>query len=58
MALSVNFTAQQTPGLPGTILFTDTSTGTDVAVTQRRVYIQTAAGNYLVLEIVNSWSYT
>ena len=50
MALSVNFTAQQTPGLPGTILFTDTSTGTDVAVTQRRVYIQTAAGNYLVLE--------
>ena len=45
-----NFSAAQTPGSPGDILLTDTSTGTDVAVTQRRVYIQTAAGDYLVEE--------
>jgi len=50
MALSVDFSAAQTPGIPGDILLTDTSTGTDVAVTQRRVYIQTAAGDYLVEE--------
>lgn len=48
MSLTVNFTAAQTPGSPGDILFTDTSTGTDVAVTQRRIYIQTSAGDYLV----------
>ena len=45
-----NFSASQTPGVPGTILLIDTSTGTDVVVTQRRVYIQTAAGDYLVEE--------
>jgi len=50
MAIVANFSALQTPGDPGTILLTDTSTGTDVAVTQRRVYIQTAAGDYLVEE--------
>ena len=50
MAIVANFSAAQTPGVPGTILLTDTSTGTDVAVTQRRVYIQTAAGDYLVEE--------
>lgn len=50
MALTVNFSAAQTPGDPGTIVLTDESTGTDAAVTQRRVYIQTAAGDYLVLE--------
>lgn len=49
-----NFSASQTPGVPGTILLTDTSTGTDVAVTQRRVYIQTAAGDYLVEEGVTT----
>lgn len=48
MALDVNFTAEQTPGAPGDILFTDTSTGSDVAVTQRRIYIQTDEGDYLV----------
>lgn len=48
MALTVNFTAEQTPGSPGDILFTDTSTGVDAAVTQRRIYIQTNSGDYLV----------
>ena len=50
MPLVASFSAAQTPGVPGTILLTDTSTGTDAAVTQRRVYIQTAAGDYLVEE--------
>jgi len=54
MAIVANFSASQTPGVPGTILLTDTSTGTDVAVTQRRVYIQTAAGDYLVEEGVTT----
>lgn len=48
MALTPNFTAEQTPGTPGDILFTDTSTGTDAAVTQRRIYIQTNDGTFLV----------
>lgn len=48
MPLTVNFTAEIIPGAPGDILFTDTSTGTDVAVTQRRIYIQAADGDYLV----------
>jgi hypothetical protein len=46
--LTVNFTAQQTTGSPADILFTDTTTGTDVAVTQRRIYIQQADGAYVV----------
>jgi len=50
MPIVANFSASQTPGDPEDILLTDTSTGTDVAVTQRRVYIQTAAGDYLVEE--------
>ena len=54
MPLVASFSAAQTPGVPGTILLTDTSTGTDVAVTQRRVYIQTAAGDYLVEEGVTT----
>ena len=54
MAIVANFSAAQTPGSPGDILLTDTSTGTDVAVTQRRVYIQTAAGDYLVEEGVTT----
>lgn len=48
MALVVNFSASQNLGEESEILFTDTSTGTDVAVTQRRIYIQTPSGDYLV----------
>lgn len=48
MALTVNFSAEQTPGAPGDILFTDLSTGSDGTVTQRRIYIQTPSGTYLV----------
>ena len=48
MALTANFSTSQTPGSPGDIIFTDTSTGSDGSVTQRRIYIQSAAGTFLV----------
>lgn len=48
MALSTDFSTSQTIGAPSTILLEDTSTGTDAAVTQRRIYIVDAQGNYVV----------
>ena len=48
MALTVNFTATQTLGEPSEINFTDTSTGTDVAVVTRRIFTRTPAGEFLV----------
>lgn len=48
MPLTPNFTASQTTGAPSIITLTDTSTGSDVAITQRRVYLQIADGSYLV----------
>jgi hypothetical protein len=48
MALTPNFTASQNSGLPSTIVLTDTSTGSDVTITQRRVYLVQANGTNLV----------
>ena len=48
MALTPNFSASQAIGLADEIILTDTSTGSDVAITQRRVYIQNSEGDYLV----------
>ncbi len=48
MPLTQNFSATQILGEPSEIVLTDTSTGSDVLVTSRRVYIQTADGSYLV----------
>ena len=42
------FGASQTIGLPSIVTLTDQHTGTDSNVTQRRAYLQTAAGSYLV----------
>lgn len=42
------FTASQTIGNPNIVILTDTHTGTDAAVTQRRAYFQTALSTYLV----------
>jgi len=50
MPLTVNFSATQTVGEPSEINLTDTSAGTDVAVTQRRVYIAPPTGAFLVEE--------
>lgn len=49
MALTPNFTASQSSGTPSTITLTDTSTGSDAAITQRRVYLLQADGTYLVV---------
>jgi hypothetical protein len=48
MALTPLFTSSQTVGLPNIITITDTSTGSDVLVTQRRVYLIKQDGTYLV----------
>lgn len=49
MALTPNFSTLQTPGVPGNIIFTDTSTGSDGAVTQRRIYIKQSNGTFVVV---------
>lgn len=48
MAIVPNFSTSQVLGLPNSITLTDTSTGTDAAVVSRRVFMQTAANDYLV----------
>lgn len=48
MAITPNFSASQSSGLPGTIVLTNTSTGTDVTVVARRVYLLQSDGTYLV----------
>jgi RecB family endonuclease NucS len=48
VALSPAFTVAQTVGNPSVLVITDTSTGSDGTITQRRVYLQKADGTYLV----------
>lgn len=48
MALTVAFSASQVVSTPGSITFTDASTGVDAAVTQRRIYVRDSLGNYIV----------
>ena len=48
MALIPNFTVSQTAGLPSVININDNSTGSDVAVSSRQIFIQTNIGSYLV----------
>ena len=48
MPFVANFTASQPVGEPSVILLTDTSTGSDGAITQRRVYLRQANGEFLV----------
>lgn len=47
MPLTVSISVSQSAISPSNISVEDTSVGSDVAVTQRRVYIQDAFGNYL-----------
>jgi hypothetical protein len=42
------FVASQTIGLPEDVTLSDSSTGSDAAITQRRVYFQLKDGSYLV----------
>ncbi len=48
MALSPNFSTSQTYGYPSRINFEDTSTGSDVTIVERRIFLQDNAGNYIV----------
>jgi hypothetical protein len=48
MALTVNFSASTNITTPSIITLTDTSTGTDGTITERRVYLQKSDGTYLV----------
>lgn len=48
MALTPNFSASQPSGEPSVIQLTDTSTGSDVAISARRVYLLGADGEYVV----------
>lgn len=48
MPLSVNFSVSQSLANPSQLTFTDTSTGSDGTITERRIYILDAYGNYLV----------
>jgi hypothetical protein len=48
MALTVSFSVEQNYVSPSVLTLTDTSTGTDVAVVKKRIYLQEADGSYLV----------
>lgn len=50
MPLTPDFSASQTLGDESTVSLTDTSTGSDGAITQRRVYLRKADGTFLVPE--------
>ena len=50
MAFLQDFTAAQVYGFPNIIRLEDTSTGSDVAIVGRRVYLQKLDGSYLVPE--------
>lgn len=48
MAFSPAFTIAQSALNPALVVATDTSTGSDVNITQRRIYVQQGNGTYLV----------
>lgn len=50
MPLTPNFTASQNSGTPNLISFTDTSTGSNVDIVSRKLYLLQADGTYLVPE--------
>ena len=61
MALTPSFTALQQFGTPSNLTLTDTSTGTDLAVYSRRVFIELPNGTYIVQQgsttDYETWSY-
>lgn len=50
MALTPAFTIAQSATSPNLVVATDTSSGADAAVSQRRIFFQTASGTYLVTD--------
>ena len=58
MPLVPNFSTSQQAGLPSNVIVTDTSTGSDVAIVERRVYLTNYAGEYLVESTNTTTDYT
>lgn len=59
MAITVSFTTNQVIGSPEDIVINDTSSGSDVAAVNRRVYIVNAAGQYITESgVTDSVAYT
>lgn len=62
MALTPNFTSQESLASNNLVTFTDTSTGSDGTITTRQIYIQLADGTYLVPAGTStsyiSWAYS
>ena len=50
MPLTPNFSTSQQAGLPSNVIITDTSTGSDVAIVERRVFLVNYAGEYVVAD--------
>jgi len=48
MSFTPNFTTSQSSGTPNIITATDSSTGSDVAITKRRIFLLQSDGTYLV----------
>ena len=48
MSFSPSFTVLQSPQNPALLFFQDTSTGDDIAIASRRIYIQGWDGNFIV----------
>lgn len=48
MSLNPSFTTEQNLGASSILILTDTSTGSDGAITERRVYLRKSDGTYLV----------
>lgn len=63
MALTPNFSTSESLSDNNLVTFTDTSTGTDLTITTRRIYVRLANGNYLTTSgesttsAYESWSY-
>lgn len=62
MALTPSFTSSQPVGKPSVVRLTDNSTGSDAAVTQRRVYLRKDDGKFIVPTSTSTdyiqWSYS
>jgi hypothetical protein len=54
MPLVANFSASQSSGTPSIITLTDTSTGSDVTIEKRRIYLLQSNGTFLVPQGVST----
>jgi len=63
MAITPNFSSSESLSTLANVTFTDTSTGADLTLTTRRIYVRLANGNYLTTDgesttaAYESWDY-